>query len=679
MADEPAAGDRRDEGHRHRAGADADQHAPAQQQLPARGHEHREPAAGGDQDQRAGDHAAHAEPVHQRRGERGDHAEQHEVDRDRGRDRGPRPAELLVQRVDQHARDRAEAGRADERDERRPRRRAMPSAAASRAASEAAPPVSRQPASPTGRRDDEWPDRQYVQESGHGQTASRRRARTRRRSSATTWRSRRTVFGEATGRDGDPLYDVRVCGLDRSPVRVLAGYTIVPDHGAEILAEADTVIIPGTRLSGAAPRGHAAGRGRRRAGHGPAARAADVDLHRRVRARRRRACSTAGRRPRTGRTPRSSARLYPKVVARRGRAVRRRRRRADLGRARRGRGPVPARGALATTAARWPTASPATAWCRRGARAGSRSSSTGTCPSSDADGTAPTRAWALRRLHEPLGLAELAGARADERAHVLPAVPRGDRQSPGSWLTQQRIRARDAPAGDDRPGGGRRRGRGPGWAPEPRCASTCGPRSVSRRWPTGKRSARADVDSDKAGAALRPTVPTMRGMVMRRYCLSSLASLATVLTACSSDGGGEDASSLPDAAGLLDAAAKSTAAIKSAHFTLTVNGKVPGLDVQSAEGDLTREGGGAGAAKGTVKMTLLGSLFEGEFVMVDDKRLHQGPDRRVPGAARRADREPVRPGRDPRPEQRHRERAVQRAGPGDGGGRGHRRRRRPTG
>jgi lipoprotein LprG len=117
----------------------------------------------------------------------------------------------------------------------------------------------------------------------------------------------------------------------------------------------------------------------------------------------------------------------------------------------------------------------------------------------------------------------------------------------------------------------------------------------------------------------------MRGMVMRRYLVVLLASFATVLSACTSDGGGEEGKSLPDAAGLLKDAATSTAAIKSAHFTLTVNGKVPGLDVQSAEGDLTREGGDSGAAKGTVKMTLFGSLFEGDFVIVDDKAYVKGP------------------------------------------------------
>jgi transcriptional regulator GlxA family with amidase domain len=58
------------------------------------------------------------------------------------------------------------------------------------------------------------------------------------------------VLGAATAADGTALYDVRVCGLDRSLVRSLGGYSITPEHGPEALAEADTVIIPGTRIPG---------------------------------------------------------------------------------------------------------------------------------------------------------------------------------------------------------------------------------------------------------------------------------------------------------------------------------------------------------------------------------------------------------------------------------------------
>lgn len=110
--------------------------------------------------------------------------------------------------------------------------------------------------------------------------------------------------------------------------------------------------------------------------------------------------------------------------------------------------------------------------------------------------------------------------------------------------------------------------------------------------------------------------------MMRRILLAVLACTAVAATACSSD---EPNGDLPDGAGLLEDAAATTAKIESAHFTLTVNGEVPGLDVRSAEGDLTREGGGSGAAEGTVSMTLLGQLFEGEFVLVDDKVWIKGP------------------------------------------------------
>ncbi|MCR3722854.1 MULTISPECIES: GlxA family transcriptional regulator [Prauserella salsuginis group] len=49
---------------------------------------------------------------------------------------------------------------------------------------------------------------------------------------------------------GRPLYDVRVCGVDDRPVRVSSGYSALLDHGPEALDDADTVIVPGTRLPG---------------------------------------------------------------------------------------------------------------------------------------------------------------------------------------------------------------------------------------------------------------------------------------------------------------------------------------------------------------------------------------------------------------------------------------------
>jgi lipoprotein LprG len=113
--------------------------------------------------------------------------------------------------------------------------------------------------------------------------------------------------------------------------------------------------------------------------------------------------------------------------------------------------------------------------------------------------------------------------------------------------------------------------------------------------------------------------------MMRRILLVSLALTAAVATACTSDDQPANGGSLPDGAGLLKDAAASTADIKTAHFTLTVNGTVPDLPVKNAEGDLTREGGEGGGAKGTVSMELLGDLFEGEFVLVDKSLYIKGP------------------------------------------------------
>ncbi|WP_028933590.1 GlxA family transcriptional regulator [Pseudonocardia spinosispora] len=62
------------------------------------------------------------------------------------------------------------------------------------------------------------------------------------------------LFSGATGRDGQPLYEVRVCGLDRLPIPTTVGYQLVPELGPEGLDSADTVIIPGTDASG--PRQH---------------------------------------------------------------------------------------------------------------------------------------------------------------------------------------------------------------------------------------------------------------------------------------------------------------------------------------------------------------------------------------------------------------------------------------
>lgn len=56
-----------------------------------------------------------------------------------------------------------------------------------------------------------------------------------------------TLFGAATDVDGEPLYDVVTCGLTAAPVLANTGFAMIPTAGAEALAAADTVVIPGTR------------------------------------------------------------------------------------------------------------------------------------------------------------------------------------------------------------------------------------------------------------------------------------------------------------------------------------------------------------------------------------------------------------------------------------------------
>jgi transcriptional regulator GlxA family with amidase domain len=52
-------------------------------------------------------------------------------------------------------------------------------------------------------------------------------------------------LGGATDADGHRLYRVRVAGLDGGPVRTSAGFSVLPEHDASILATADTVVVPG--------------------------------------------------------------------------------------------------------------------------------------------------------------------------------------------------------------------------------------------------------------------------------------------------------------------------------------------------------------------------------------------------------------------------------------------------
>lgn len=58
-----------------------------------------------------------------------------------------------------------------------------------------------------------------------------------------------TLFGQAEGPDGEPLYEVTVCSVDEGPVSSINGFAMIATAGPEALAAADTVVIPGTRYA----------------------------------------------------------------------------------------------------------------------------------------------------------------------------------------------------------------------------------------------------------------------------------------------------------------------------------------------------------------------------------------------------------------------------------------------
>lgn len=52
------------------------------------------------------------------------------------------------------------------------------------------------------------------------------------------------LFGVARGADGERLYDVRTCAAAPGPVRTDADFSVDVPHGPDVLARADTVVVP---------------------------------------------------------------------------------------------------------------------------------------------------------------------------------------------------------------------------------------------------------------------------------------------------------------------------------------------------------------------------------------------------------------------------------------------------
>lgn len=56
-----------------------------------------------------------------------------------------------------------------------------------------------------------------------------------------------TLFGCATDATGSPLYEVVTCAVSAAAVPATGGFAMLPGAGPDVLATADTVVIPGTR------------------------------------------------------------------------------------------------------------------------------------------------------------------------------------------------------------------------------------------------------------------------------------------------------------------------------------------------------------------------------------------------------------------------------------------------
>jgi lipoprotein LprG len=104
-------------------------------------------------------------------------------------------------------------------------------------------------------------------------------------------------------------------------------------------------------------------------------------------------------------------------------------------------------------------------------------------------------------------------------------------------------------------------------------------------------------------------------MILRRALTGILLVLLVALSGCSGSSGTPTAASTtappPTASEILAASATAMAEVTSAAFSLTVDGQLPSVTVQSAKGVLNADGD----AQGTAAIVQFGQLIEVEFVL----------------------------------------------------------------
>lgn len=114
---------------------------------------------------------------------------------------------------------------------------------------------------------------------------------------------------------------------------------------------------------------------------------------------------------------------------------------------------------------------------------------------------------------------------------------------------------------------------------------------------------------------------SMAGMSRTLRALAALSVFAIVLTGCSKKNKEAKPSELPAGTQLMADGAKAMSEVKTVHFTIAVNGKVSGVSIKAAEGDLTKDG----KAKGKATLEQLGFVIETEFILIGKDLYIKGP------------------------------------------------------
>ena len=106
----------------------------------------------------------------------------------------------------------------------------------------------------------------------------------------------------------------------------------------------------------------------------------------------------------------------------------------------------------------------------------------------------------------------------------------------------------------------------------------------------------------------------------RTWIVGLFVGLIGLAAGCTSGGSSSNAN-LPAAATLLASGGTATRSVTSVHFSIVVNGTLPGVPLTNADGDLNAQG----QAKGNAKIALLGQLTQVDFVLVNRIFYIKGP------------------------------------------------------